>query len=265
MRILALVLAMVTGLGAAAHAGPDAAAARQARKLHDQGSRHHQAGEYDRAIDKFKAGYELTSDPTFLFNIAVSYRKKGDCAEAARYYRDYLRLAKEVPDRPEVERRADEMERCAAAAKAAATEEPRPATPEGAPTDEPPETPPARAVDVDTGPSPDGTRRGRSRLVPILVGGAGVVMLGAGAALAITARMKYSDLEDSCAPDCDPSRWDGYDTRATWGNVLLISGAVAVAAGGYLWWRWRPGDEPASSAAIAPVPGGAVVSASGSF
>jgi hypothetical protein len=52
-------------------------------------------GQYERAIEDFRAAYALLPIPELLFNVAQAYRLKGSCAEAVRYYRQYMQVAPE--------------------------------------------------------------------------------------------------------------------------------------------------------------------------
>jgi tetratricopeptide (TPR) repeat protein len=112
-------------------AGPDAVTVRarldEARKcqtrlgsnadrvhqLYASGSTHYQISEYDLAIRDFKEAYRLSDDPAYLFNIAQSLRLKRNCGEAMRYYERYLATAGDIPNRPRVQQRVDEMRACA--------------------------------------------------------------------------------------------------------------------------------------------------------
>jgi len=49
-------------------------------------------------------------DPAYLFNIAQCHRKMGHDKEAADFYKSYLRAAPNAPNRPDVEKRIEEME-----------------------------------------------------------------------------------------------------------------------------------------------------------
>ena len=55
-------------------------------------------GDYDRAIESFKQITFLQPTPDAYFNLALSYRQKGDAAEAIRYFELYLEKAAGEPD-----------------------------------------------------------------------------------------------------------------------------------------------------------------------
>jgi tetratricopeptide (TPR) repeat protein len=75
----------------------------EARDLYKQGMTHYELGEFDLAIDEFKRAYALTSAPGLLFNIAQVYRMKKDPEQAVYFYRTYLRLLPNAPNRSDVE------------------------------------------------------------------------------------------------------------------------------------------------------------------
>ena len=98
---------------------------------------------------------------------------------------------------------------------------PAPVTPPPAP----PEQPPASTSPV--------------RWIGLGVGAAGVVALGVGGALALSAKSQYDSVASECPPaGCNP---DGFDartsarSRADVATVVLVAGAAAVAGGALVW------------------------------
>jgi hypothetical protein len=86
--------------------------------------KHYNLAEFEAALADFKEAYRLRPDPVFLFNIAQCHRRLDNPADAATFYRAYLREAQAAPNRAEAERLAGEMERAAEAkAKARADAE----------------------------------------------------------------------------------------------------------------------------------------------
>jgi hypothetical protein len=85
--------------------------------------------------------------------------------------------------------------------------------------------PPTRVVIVPQEKGPD-------RTVPYIVGGAGIVFLGAGGALFALRQTALADLEKDC-PDknnCPESNKDSYDKAKLYGILAPISAGVGVAA-----------------------------------
>jgi tetratricopeptide (TPR) repeat protein len=87
---------------------------------------HYDLKEYDLALQGFKDAYRSVQDPVFLFNIGQCHWKLGHEREAVDFYRNYLRRAPGAPNRPEVERRVQELE---AAIKLRVPAVPAPAAP----------------------------------------------------------------------------------------------------------------------------------------
>jgi len=107
---LAALLGMPAGASGAPSGGQSTE--QQSAALYAKGTTHFNLAEYDQAIDAFKQGYALSAAPGFLYNIAQAYRLKGDCAQAALFYGNYLRAEPDAPNRAAVEGRIDEMRRC---------------------------------------------------------------------------------------------------------------------------------------------------------
>ena len=218
---------------ASAPASPaERAAAAQA--LFNEGMQRYQRGSFDEAIAAFTEAFKLAAEPIIVFNLAVTYRKKGDCANALYFYREYLKVEKQPRDRAKVEERITEMARCVADQR-----RPRAASP---------------PVAVETSRPPP--RRPWGRVAAIVVTGAGLALAATGGVLLGTAKSRFDELQGSCAPDCPPSSWDGYETRTTAGNVLVVTGAV-VLAGGVIWWVLASRQpRPESRAWLVPGPMG---------
>lgn len=68
-------------------------------------------GHFQQALAEYEAAYMAVQDPPFLFNIAQCHRKLGNGKDAIAFYRSYLRVAPNAPNRPEVQRRIAELER----------------------------------------------------------------------------------------------------------------------------------------------------------
>jgi tetratricopeptide (TPR) repeat protein len=92
------------------HLGWASAAAAQpvtpeesARAHHEQGRLQLSLGRYETAISEFRKAYELRADPAFLFDIAEAYRSLGSPERAVFFYRRYLTIHPNPPNRPQVE------------------------------------------------------------------------------------------------------------------------------------------------------------------
>ena len=83
------------------------------RKHYSEGKTHYDLAEYDDAVKSFKEAYRLSEDPTYLFNIAQSYRMAKNCGEAMRFYQRVLAVQPDAENRPKIEQRIEEMRACA--------------------------------------------------------------------------------------------------------------------------------------------------------
>jgi tetratricopeptide (TPR) repeat protein len=63
---------------------------RDARRLYQTGLESYRAGNYDEAIARLKASYQLVPAPGLLYDLAQAQRLKGDCASARTLYRQFL-------------------------------------------------------------------------------------------------------------------------------------------------------------------------------
>ncbi|MFH0900443.1 MAG: hypothetical protein V2A73_07420, partial [Pseudomonadota bacterium] len=85
---------------------------REARIHYQKGQSKYDLAEYESAIVEFKKAYELSDAPGLLFNIAQAHRRNGDCKQALRFYKNYLRRQPDAPNREEVEKLIADMEAC---------------------------------------------------------------------------------------------------------------------------------------------------------
>jgi tetratricopeptide (TPR) repeat protein len=160
-------------------------------------------GNYEAAWFEFSSAYEMVKLPDLLFNIARCEAKIGRNADAAKHYREFLQQS---PNDPEAERIRGEIARLE-------TPVPKPA--------------PKRFVGAGDS-SPSAARR-----IPIIatsVGGAGVVLLIAGAATLGYVGGQYSDLKARCNGLCDPQEWTGLRSASYAGYTLIGLAVAALAA-----------------------------------
>jgi len=275
LRTLLAASALVAIVAAGAPAGArhkHGAPSREeeARELYKSGMTHYELGEFDAAIDDFKHAYALTSAPGLLFNLAQVYRMKKDPEQAVYFYRTYLRLVPNAPNRADVEallaenqalvddarakKRAADAAAAAAAARSAAATAPAPVA---APP--PPRVPPRR-------------RPWRAELGS----GAAVGALGLGAlaaAVALGARSSADASKIASANAQGDVPWDATQQQrykdgqnsATAATALYVAGGVAAATGVALVALGLHDRARARSFAVAPTPGGASVVMSCAF
>ncbi len=109
---------------------------KMAKEHYKLGLDAYQAGKYDVAIKELKMAYLLKHIPALLLNLAATYRKMGDNAQAISFYQKYLEEAPaDAKDRPEVEKALNEVKPGAEIPKGTAPVE-KPAEPKAAPAEE---------------------------------------------------------------------------------------------------------------------------------
>ena len=164
---LSLVVLMAATPVTATAAPPSPEEKTKAREHYQKGLTHYDIKEYSDALAEFKNAYRVVQDPAFLFNIAQCYRKLGQDVEALDYYRNYLRRFPTAPNRGEVERRIQEIER-ELATKAPASSGTPPAVVAPAPSRPPADTikpltpPPAASGPAPVLPAPTPAHAGTS-------------------------------------------------------------------------------------------------------
>lgn len=82
--------------------------------------------------------------------------------------------------------------------------------------------------------APDAGASGSDPTPAYILGGAGVVALGAFAYFAATGVSDENDARKTCAPDCTASRVDGIKRKYTYADISLGLGAVCVGIAAYL-------------------------------
>ena len=101
-----------------------------------------------------------------------------------------------------------------------------------------------------------------------VLGGAGLVSLGASAYLALAARSDYDTLTTTCAPHCAPSAADAGRTKVLASEVTLGVGVAAVGSA-LVWALLSPPKKSVSTASarfdIAPTQGGAFATFGGTY
>jgi hypothetical protein len=86
-------------------------ATEQARQHYEIGTQQYDLGHWDDAIREFEKAYELRPDPSFLYNLAQAYRRKGDAKRALDLYKNYLAKVPKAPQRPEIEERINSLQK----------------------------------------------------------------------------------------------------------------------------------------------------------
>jgi tetratricopeptide (TPR) repeat protein len=222
-------LLLVTLLCSAAHADKRGGKDAQARDLYKRGMTHYELGDYDTAIDEFKAAYELTHAPGLLFNLAQVQRMKKDYDQALHSYKMYLRLEPNAPNKSDVEALITDCQKAFDEAEKA-KQAPPPLVPPPVVT---PSPPPVLPPVVLTPPPPPPPRHWK---VKVWAGGAamvaGVGLLGG----AIAMHLQANDDANALLRDSmiGTNAWDGarqavYADGQTATNAAIALDVVGVA------------------------------------
>ncbi len=86
----ASLVAAAVLLSAAPARAQETEAEKRATELWRKATAQYDLGNFDKAIELYKKGYEEAPASFFLYNIAQSYRQKGDCTNAIFFYKRYL-------------------------------------------------------------------------------------------------------------------------------------------------------------------------------
>ncbi|MBA3397087.1 MAG: tetratricopeptide repeat protein [Deltaproteobacteria bacterium] len=225
----------------------------------DAGEAAYQAGrkaydlrEWDKAIEEFKQAYRIRSDAASLFNIAQSYRLKGDCGEALGFYKTYKRNFPTAQNISAVDQFITEMETCA---KEQATKQP---PPPAAPPQTKPEQEPIETAELRPPPPARDSGKGK-RTAGIVMGVAGVALVGTGFAFGMSAKGKADDItsggDPSNPPEFDGALEDSGKRADLLAKISWSVGGAAVVGGVVLYMLGRSASS--SELAIAPTTGGA--------
>ena len=224
-----VAIVAILAFASASRAQGDDVKAR-ADAAYSEGRRLYDLREWDRAIKKFKEAYELRPDAPSLFNIAQSYRLKGDCGEALGFYRTYKRNYPSAANIGVVDKFITELEPCAKS-KPAAPEEPQPVAP-AAPIE------PERAAEpAPPAPAPAPAHPGRTqRIVGLSLVGGGAIVVGVGFYFGLEAQAR--------AREAETNGWSlelEQRGRAADRNAIIgwVAGGATIIAGGVVYWLGR--------------------------
>jgi hypothetical protein len=274
---LVLVLGMATvSLPARADDCPDnvPAASRERRALaKDWFSRAESADAANDPIGAVKAyqcSLKMVPHAFTAFNLGRLAERTGDLELAVDAFSTYVKLAPESPDRPQIEAKIAALgERIHALRAEQTPANPAVVTPAvpAKPTSEPPldlkPAPPAEATPAEKEPvaSESPSSFSLAKAAPWIIGGAGVLALGAGVALNLSARGKMSDcrqLADQGQNDAALAACDAAPARAYASYALFGVAAAAAIADGVLLYLTKEHSE--RTIAASPLPGGALLS-----
>jgi tetratricopeptide (TPR) repeat protein len=248
-----LVVAALMALAPTVHAA-DATTTREAKEHFDRAMAHYELGEFPAAVEEFKQAYALSQAPGLLFNLAQASRLAKDYEQALHFYRTYLRVRPDAPNRADVEQRIAELEPIVEARRKADLErlsaENAPDKGKAAETARLGETTAVRVL------PPSGKKE---KIAGLVVGALGLAALGAGIGVGVAALDAQNQLS-KLAMDMGtwtPAQQDKYATgerEAAAATALYVVGGAAVVTGVVLYIvGWR---KDRARFAVAPTAGG---------
>jgi tetratricopeptide (TPR) repeat protein len=81
----------------------------EARQFFERGEALFRRGRYDAALTAFTAAYNYVRIPEIAYNLAMTSERLGRIEDAILFYRDYLRLRRNSPDRASIEEHIREL------------------------------------------------------------------------------------------------------------------------------------------------------------
>jgi tetratricopeptide (TPR) repeat protein len=209
----------------------------EARRLTEQGQAYYRLKDFDKAIESFREAYAKHPVPILLFNLAQSYRAKGDRKNALYFYRWYLRDKPDASDRSAVEAKIERLEsEEKASAITPSTDQHASLTQPAGRSSETPSTRVAvdpaqpRATTTNPGATVERTPAWYTDRVGWIVAGGGVVACGVGVAYLGSA----GSLEDEARTADEalvPGLLEKANSRRTVGRWTLGLGATVAALG----------------------------------
>ena len=221
VRLALTVLAVLALSPCAAHA--DSA---EAKKHYDRGMRAYNLQDFKGALTEFQRAYVEMPDAAFLFNIAQAQRQLGQFEAASKSYHLYLASAPDAPNREQVAKLIEQMDKAAAEPHEKAPTTPSPVA-QAART--PPLQPPPQNAVIK---APEPRRRPWYRKpAGLALAGIGVAGGIVGAALLGVAGADANDARHASTLPSQRQLNDNAGTFGTVGGVTLGVGGALILAG----------------------------------
>lgn len=246
-RTLTLVFAAATMLASAegtALAEPGRGQAQgRALDLFEQSAKAYREGRFQEAVDLLLEAHRIKSEPVLLYNLGRAYEALGKPTEAADAYEGYLKEDPRAADRKAIEGRIATLRAQAAELEKARTAPPPP------PLDE--------HRDRSSDPTPAPTEPESPSIVPWIVAGAGVAVMGGGIVMGVLANSRHDDAVAEPRQAAAQDKQDSAETLATGATIMILVGGVATAVGlGWLGVRaFSASPAPSSARGLRIAPG----------
>jgi len=210
-----------------------------AKGAYQAGNASFDEADYPRAITYWEDAYRRDCTANLLLkNLARAYELYGQKRQAVVALETFLVREPASPDKEQIQRRIEVLKKQIASEKVVPGPSPNASAPAPlAAKEPPPEAQPSAEV-----------HSGKRSAVPLIVAGAGGVVMAVGLAIYIPARKDVNDSEDKCpnrvcpvGPKQAENLKAGEDARkkATTGGVVMGVGAAAIA-GGLIWYFAQP-------------------------
>jgi tetratricopeptide (TPR) repeat protein len=251
------VLSFAIGAVIASLAGWAEGAEPSARELYERGAQAYRESRHDEAAALFRQAFELEPHAELAYNLGRALEAAGHLRSAVQSFRDYLRLAPDAKDRPEIERRIENLERRLNA--------PRETTPSAAPLAGRPQSTAAPVVPVasqtSTPAAPPPDDRSAVRLPTWIALGVGAGALGTALGFEFARSSAVKDVESSQTQLEHRDRYQEAEKNRDLARVFAGVGAAAVLTGGILLYFDLSGRERTS----ASLPSGSTARAGATF
>lgn len=191
----------------------------QAAALSEEAVTRFDAKDYDGAIERFSAAYNLDPNPNYLFNIGRVYEESGNLETAIEYYERFIQQpGVELESRKFASERLKDLREITASRKQPETE--------AAPQPQPEAPQPATPVDVEQKP----------KRQPLELAGYGFLATGLAAGIAggVFGGLAMNKRNSLATTSGFESRQDAIaagERNALLADILLVSGGVLVVAG----------------------------------
>lgn len=238
-------LAALRAAPAGAQEDPDRRA--KAAAHFKQGQAYFQREDFDRALAEYQAAFDLSAEPSLIFNIALCHDRAKRPEQALAAFRRYLEL---VPDGAVADEAREEISKLVPVVEKIVSDR---AAEEKRQREEATRREEAARRDREA----RAEARARAMRVPRYVVIGGAVVAAAGATVHVLSWRTRGRLQDAPGPD---AYYDDRDTFALQRGLaigLYAAGAATIVTGLVLGLVRRPDEGPQISAAL--VPGGATV------
>ena len=186
-------------------------------------------GDFQTTVDLLTQAYTLDPQPVLVYNLARAHEGLGNTDAAIEAYEKFLAQDPKAADRGAIEQRLTTLRRQRderiAAQKARDADQNRANNPPPKPTAQEQQPPP---------PEP------KRSVLPIVVGGVGVALLGVGTVTGLLARSSESDANAERTQDRAIEQRDSAESLAAVSTFTFISGGVLLASG----FAWYVLDSP---------------------